>query len=264
MRVEIKKINERIEGCFVYINEVDRGLKDLIRKSFLEIVIGKQIVEKSEYDDEEEKMEMLKDATKYIYKKTLPNHRVGIIAELLFHTFMRIPELKEKFLSTYPTIGHTDAYKEFYKGFDGIYYCDGMAWVVEVKGKVNTQNLNNDNKAKIRIASKQLEKEINDAEVNRWQRAKLLFPSQLGENETDINIRKIFRKNQKQNYNQIISTLLIYDKDEFNIDDIKTYCYKLYHKQVENQKILLLCIRSYDYNEIIKYIKEEMCEEYEF
>ena len=121
-----------------------------------------------------------------------------------------------------------------------------------------------DNKTKIKLASKQLEKEINDKEINRWQRAKMLIPSQLGENDEDKNIRKIFRKNQKNNYNQIISTLLIYDKEEFEIEDIKKYAEKLYHNQVKNQKILLLCIRSYDYNEIINYIKEEMCEKYEF
>lgn len=264
MKIEMDELNERITAYFVYIDEIDRDLKELIKKSFLEIVLGKQTVEQSIEDECEEKFDMLKDATKYIYQKTLPNHRVGIVGELLFHTFMRIPELSKKFLSTYPTIGHTDAYKEFYKGFDGIYYCDGMVWIAEVKGKVKTKNLNDDNKIKIKLASKQLEKEVNDTEINRWQRAKMLLTSQLGENEEDQNIRKIFRKNQKNNYNQIISTLLIYDREKFEIEDIKKYAEKIYHKQVKNQKILLLCIRSYDYNEIINYIKEEMCEEYEF
>lgn len=264
MKIEMNEINERINACFVYIDGIDRELKNLIKNSFLEIVIGKRAVEQSEEDEEEEKIDMLKDATRYIYQKTLPNHRVGIVGELLFHTFMRIPELSEKFLSTYPTIGHTDAYKEFYKGFDGIYYCDGMVWIAEVKGKVKTKDLNNDNKLKIKIASKQLEKEVNDTEINRWQRAKMLLSNQLGENDNDKIVRKIFRKNQKNNYNQIISTILIYDKEEFDIENIKEYAEKLYHSQVKKQKILLLCIRSYDYNEIIKYIKEEMCEEYEF
>lgn len=264
MRIEKSKVNERINAYFVYIDEVDKELKELIRNSFLEIVLGKQTVEQSEEDEYEEKMDMLKDATKYIYQKTLPNHRVGIVGELLFHTFMRIPELSKKFLSTYPTIGHTDAYKEFYKGFDGIYHCDGMVWIAEVKGKLKTKDLNDDNKAKIKIASKQLEKEVNDREINRWQRAKMQLSNQLGETSEDKNIRKVFRKNQKNNYNKIISTLLIYDKQEFDVKDIKKYAEQLYHNQVKNQKILLLCIRSYDYNEIINYIKEEMCEEYEF
>lgn len=264
MKIKMNKLNERISACFVYIDEIDRDLKELIKNSFLEIVLGKRAVEQSAEDEYEEKIDMLKDATKYIYQKTLPSHRVGIVGELLFHTFMRIPELSSKFLSTYPTIGHTDAYKEFYKGFDGIYHCDGMVWIAEVKGKVKTKNLNDDNKVKIKLASKQLEKEVNDKEINRWQKAKMLLSNQLGETDEDKNIRKIFRRNQKNSYNQIISTLLIYDKEEFNIEDIKKYAEKLYHNQVKNQKILLLCIRSYDYNEIINYIKEEMCEEYEF
>lgn len=264
MRIKNEKINDRIEACLIYIDELDDNLKELIKSSFLEVVLGKKVVEQSSEDDIGEKMEMLKDATKYIYSKTLKNHRVGILGELLFHVFMRDKSLSERFLSTYPTIAHADTYKGFYKGFDGIYYCDGMAWVAEVKSKVEIIDLNKDNEKKIRLASKQLEKEMNDKEINRWQKAKLLIPNQLGDNPTDKNIRKIFQKNQKQNYNQIIGTLLIYDRDEFDIEKIKEYAETLYHMQVKNQNILLMCIRSYDYNEIIKYIKEEMCDEYEF
>ena len=264
MRIELNKINDRIEACFVYIDNIDEELKHSIKSCFLEVAIGKQNLEQSEDDDYNEKMEMLKDATKYIYSKTLVNHRVGIVGELLFHIFMRNKLLANHFLSTYPTIAHADTYKGFYKGFDGIYYCNGKAWIAEVKSKVKANNLNEDNKKKIKVASKQLEKEMNDENINRWEKAKALVPNQLGNNPKDQDIRKIFRKNQKQEYNQIISTLLIYDKDEFDIDDIRKYAKTLYHNKIKNQRILLMCIRSYDYNEIIKYIKEEMCNEYEF
>lgn len=264
MEFKIEQINERIEVCFIYINQVDCQLKELIKSCFLEVVIGKQNVEQSENNDDEEKMEILKNATKYIYEKTLKNHRVGIIGELLFHIFMRNEALSNRFFSTYPTIAYSDTYKGFYKGFDGIYYCNEMAWVAEVKSKVKTTNLDSDNEKKIKLASKQLEKEMNDKDINRWQKAKLLLLNQLGNNPTDQKIKKIFNKNQRHNYNQIISTLLIYDKDEFDIEKIKGYAEFLYHKQVKNQNILLMCIRAYDYNEIIKYIKEEMCDEYEF
>lgn len=264
MEMVVNKVNNRIDACFVYIDEVDNELKDLIKSCFLEVVIGKQTVEQSEDDEYEEKMEMLKNATRYIYSKTLKNHRVGIVGELLFHIFMRKKPLSDKFLSTYPTIAYSDTYKGFYKGFDGIYYYDEMAWIVEVKSKVNTSNLNDDNEKKIKIASKQLEKEMNDRDIDRWQKAKLLIPNQLDKSSRDKNIRKIFSRNSQYNYNQIIGTLLICDNDKFDIEKIKKYAETLYHTNVKNQRILLMCIRSYDYNEIIKYIKEEMCDEYEF
>ena len=120
------------------------------------------------------------------------------------------------------------------------------------------------NKKKIKIASKQLEKEMNDTENNRWEKAKRTVMLQLESTQEGRNIRKIFSKKLKNKYNQIICTLLICDDGEFDVESIKTYVEKLYHQKVENQKVLLMCIRSYDYNEIIKYIKEEMCDEYEF
>lgn len=264
MKMIKNKINNRIDACFFYINEMNDDLKETIKNCFLEVVIGKQAVEDSEEDDYEEKLEMLKDATKFIYAKTLKNHRVGIIGELLFHVFMRNEELSNKFLSTYPTIAYADTYKGFYKGFDGIYYSENEPWVAEVKSKVQSDNLNVDNEKKIKIASKQLEKEMSDTENNRWEKAKRTVTLQLGSTQEAKDIRKIFSKKAKNKYNQIICTLLICNAGEFNVEDIKNYAEKLYHKKVDNQKVLLLCIRSYDYNEIIKYIKEEMCDEYEF
>lgn len=264
MEMITNKINDRVDACFFYINEMDDDLKAIIRSCFLEVVIGKQAVEVSEDDEYEEKIDALKDATKYIYAKTLPNHRVGIIGELLFHIFMRNEELSNRFLSTYPTIAYADTYKGFYKGFDGIYYSENEPWVAEVKSKVHSDNLNTDNEKKIKIASKQLEKEMNDTDNNRWEKAKRAVVLQLESTQEGRNIRKIFSKKLKNKYNQIICTLLICDDGEFDVESIKTYVEKLYHQKVENQKVLLMCIRSYDYNEIIKYIKEEMCDEYEF
>ena len=264
MKMITNKINNRIDACFFYIDEIDKDLKEIIKKCFLEVVIGKQAVEDSMEDEFEEKLDMLKDATKFIYAKTLKNHRVGIIGELLFHVFMRNEELSSRFLSTYPTIAYADTYKGFYKGFDGIYYSENEPWVAEVKSKVQSHNLNVDNEKKIKIASKQLEKEMGDTDNNRWEKAKRTVTLQLGSTQKAKDVRKIFSKKFKDKYNQIICTLLICDKGEFNVDDIKKYAEKLYHPKIKNQKVLLMCIRSYDYNEIIKYIKEEMCDEYEF
>lgn len=105
---------------------------------------------------------------------------------------------------------------------------------------------------------------MGDTDNNRWEKAKRTVTLQLGSTQKAKDVRKIFSKKFKDKYNQIICTLLICDNGEFYVDDIKKYAEKLYHQKIKNQKVLLMCIRSYDYNEIIKYIKEEMCDEYEF
>ena len=66
MEMITNKSNNRIDACFFYINEIDDDLKAVIRNCFLEVVIGKQAVENSEDDEYEDKLDMLKDATKYI------------------------------------------------------------------------------------------------------------------------------------------------------------------------------------------------------
>ena len=92
MKMITNKINNRVDACFFYINEMDDDLKSIIKNCFLEVVIGKQALEDNADDEYEEKLDMLKDATKFIYAKTLKNHRAGIIGELLFHVFMRNEE----------------------------------------------------------------------------------------------------------------------------------------------------------------------------
>ena len=55
MKMITNKINNRIDACFFYIDEIDKDLKEIIKKCFLEVVIGKQAVEDSMEDEFEEK-----------------------------------------------------------------------------------------------------------------------------------------------------------------------------------------------------------------
>lgn len=256
MKHVIQQLNNSIECCFLYIDSIDGSLKELLKRNFLEIVSGKLEAERA---TDEEYNQSLRDAAKYIYQKKGDTNRVGIIGELLFHSILRVGELAKKYISLGPTIGYSDSYKQFYKGFDGCYYCNDQVWIVEVKSKIKSLNLDIDNKAKVKDASKQIKSEAEDEEINRWENAKKQVRQQLTEIEQEkFDIYKLLRKEYRNKYNQMIGTLLICSNSQFNKDFIIKYCNELFHENVENQKILLICMRSFDFEKIIKYIENEV------
>lgn len=256
MKYNIIQINDSVECCLVYIDDLSKDLKNLIRSNLLEIVSGKLAAERAEGDDYKES---LKDASKFIYKKETEKFRIGIVCELLFHSILRIKELSTKYTSTCPTIGYSDNYQSFYKGFDGCYYSDNSIWIVEVKSKLKSTNLDNDNKSKVKNASNQIKLEVKDEEINRWEKAKKQVYLQLSEIEqNETKIFELLNKPHRSSYHQMIGTLLICDDENFNEDFIKSYIHELHHDDVDDQKMLLVCIRSFDYEMIIDYIENEM------
>ncbi len=256
MKYEIESLNERVECCLVYIDDINKDLKDLIYNNFLEIVNGKKIAERITDD---EKKESLADATKFIYMKKGANFRLGIVGELLFHSLMRTKELSSKYLSTCPTIGYADCYQAFFKGFDGCYYSDNSIWLVEIKSQLGTANLDSDNKNKLKIASEQIEVEANDPQINRWEKSKKYVYMQLSELEANSkNIFELLSKPSRSSYNQMLGTLIICDSCNFNKEFIKSYVEDLYHKNIPKQRILLMCVRSFDYEKIIEFVKTEI------
>jgi hypothetical protein len=256
MKCIIEQLNNRAECCFVYIDNVDQELKDLIYKNFLEIVQGKLEAERSNGED---KKESIKHATKYVSEKTGNTNRLGIIGELLFHSILRTEALSNKYSTLCPTIGYSDCFKGFYKGFDGCYLCDNSIWISEVKSMLKTTKLDEDNEGKVKEASKQIKNEVNDSNFDRWGRAKRQVNHQL--HEIELNEKKIyelFSKSKRNSYNQMIGTLLICNDCEFDKAYILKYLDNLFHENINNQKILLICIRSYDYEIIIEFVEKEI------
>ena len=172
---------------------------------------------------------------------------------------LRVDELSQRYISVGPTIGYSDSYKTFYKGFDGCYYANNEIWIVEVKTKVKSESLDQDNKEKVKAASSQIKLETEDAEINRWERAKKQVRHQLTVIEQkEKDIFKILSKSHRASYNQMIGTLLICSDQFFNKDFISTYCNELIHENIGNQKIFLICMRSFDFEQIIKFIEHEV------
>lgn len=255
MQLEIIDYGKVASYCLVYIDDLDEELKDLIDKNFLEIVIGKLEAERVEKEDKEEIYESICDAKKYISSKKCNTNRTGIVGELLFHSILRTEELSNKFLSLCPTIGYSDSYSQFYKGFDGCYYGDNRIWICEVKSKVESKTLDNDNKDKLIEASSQILKEVNDKENNRWLKAKKYVNLQHAD---AVDIFKLFRNSKRNEYNQLVCSMLICKNGEFNKSYIEKYIETLIHYSVPNQKIFCICIRNYDYEKIIEYVEKEV------
>lgn len=259
MKYKIEKINDDVECCFLYIDEINKLLKELIINNLVEIVRGKLESERTSGTKEFE--ETFLEAAKFIYLKSTDDFRIGIIGELLFHALLRVDILKEKFISLCPTIGYSDAYGLFYTGFDGCYHSSDGLWISEVKAKLTVNNLDKDNRGKIKVASGQIKNEVSDTEINRWDKAKQFVRQQFNEVELEEkNIFNLLKKENRKNYNQLIGTLLICEKEEFSKDYIKIYCNSLQH--MKNQKIFLICMRSFDYELIIKFIEDEANKSY--
>lgn len=242
-----------IEACLVYIDEYDDELKKFIDDNFLEIIKGKM---RAEREVDNCSSDAMKDAAKYIIRKNkTTSSKVGIIGEFLFHCFMRLDKISSRFLSCCPTIGYSDAYQGFFKGFDGCYYYQDEIWITEVKAKEKSLELDKDNKDKLMLASNQIEKEVNDEDINRWEKTKGYVFNQLTKEEIDDKkIYKLLTKDSKYNYNKILCSMLVCNDGEFDIEYIKEYINKLKDNNVSNQKLFIMCIRNYDYNALYNYI----------
>jgi len=255
MEIVVKKIDSNCTCCFTYLDTLKDDFKVIIKNLLLEIVKGK-INEKlshetSTYDD------ALKEAAKYIHEKSNDNFKVGIVGELLAHIILRLEPLKARFYSLVPTIGYSDSKGTFFKGFDGCYYENGALWLLEVKSKIdsNKKSLNKDNADKIKLASSTIESDAKDEKINRWDIAKNLLVTQFNNNDiVEKNLYSLLNKCNKNNYNQILTAMLIADDGQFCEEYIKKYYKNLFHDIVTNQKILLICIRNKDYQAIIDYI----------
>jgi hypothetical protein len=253
MKYKLLDLELNVEACFVYIDEYDDNLKKFIDDNFLEIIRGKMIAERETTDTIRD---TIKDAAKYILKKDKTSTaKVGIIGEFLFHCFMRLEEVSFKFLSCCPTIGYSDTYQGFFKGFDGCYYSQNEIWITEVKSKEKCTDLDKDNRAKLIVAANQIENEVNDEDINRWEKTKGYVHNQLTNNELDdTNIYKLLSKAKRTNYNKILGTMIICSNNEFDADYIKKYLKKLKDQNIPEQKIFIMCIRNYDYNILYNYI----------
>lgn len=257
----IEKINDNVAVCLVYIDNIDNELGKLIEDNFFEIIMGKKNAEKIKTKDAF--LNALKYITLKINAKTETNI-VGIVGEFLFHCFMRVEENANRFLSIFPTIGYSNGHQFFYKGFDGCYYSEDKLWIVEVKSAVNSSNIDNDNKQKLKEASKQIETEANDSRLNRWEEAKKLVVCQI--EQQDIDAKKIYDKltiNSSSDYNKLLGSMIILDKGEFNLDFIKTYINDFFDTKVINQKIFAMCIRNCDYKKIVNYLESRFGDNYE-
>ncbi|WP_428026188.1 hypothetical protein [Arcobacter sp.] len=254
MNYEITKINDFTECCFVYIDEINDSLEKLVIDNLIEIVRGKLEAERTK--DTKEFKETFLEAAKFIFLKKNKEFRIGIIGELLFHALLRIRSLESKFVSLCPTIGYSEAYGKFYTGFDGCYHSSEGLWISEVKSKLNVINLDKDNYDKVAKASGQIKNEVMDEEINRWDKAKQHVRHQFSELELEEkSIYNLLKKENKTNYNQLIGTFLICEKEKFSKEYIRTYCNSLQH--MKNQKIFLICMRSFDYELIIKFIENK-------
>jgi len=261
LKYDIKKINDNIAVCFVYIDDIDEKLGNLIEKNFFEIIMGRKnadsIITKDAFSN------ALKYITLKINTKT-ENHIVGVIGEFLFHCFMRIEENSEKFLSLFPTIGYSNGHQYFYKGFDGCYYAENQIWVVEVKSAVAVTNLDLDNKQKLKDASNQIEKEVSNKNLNRWEEAKKLVVCQLDEQEIiDKELYEKLNIESSNVYNKLLGSMIILDNGEFDLEYIKGYINDFFDNNVINQKIFALCIRNADYKKIVSYLEMKFGDQHE-
>jgi hypothetical protein len=256
MKYELLDVEIDTEICLIYIDDYDYELKKLIDDNFLEIIKGKLLAER-ETDDFT--IDTLRDAAKYILKKDkTKSAKVGIIGEFLFHCFMRLNKVSSRFLSCCPTIGYSDTYQGFFKGFDGCYYSQNEIWITEVKSKEKSLNLDIDNKDKLTLAANQIDDEVNDDDINRWEKVKVHVYNQLTQKEIDDKkIHELLTQNSKNNYNKILCTMLICNSMKFHIDYIKTYLNKLKDQNVPNQKLFIMCIRNYDYDVLYNYISKK-------
>ena len=124
-----------------------------------------------------------------------------------------------------------------------------------MKSKEKCTDLDKDNRAKLIVAANQIENEVNDEDINRWEKTKGYVHNQLTNNELDdTNIHKLLSKAKQTNYNKILGTMIICSNNEFDVDYIKKYLKKLKDQNIPEQKIFIMCIRNYDYNILYNYI----------
>lgn len=249
---------------FAYINELDNHLKELIDNYFMEIVKGKIRVEDDTEGNIVKEKKLFKECCKFITSKTLPTAKLGIIGELVFHLIMRIA-FNSEFVSALPTIGITDSYKQFYKGFDGVYLKDNRCWISEVKSadsksKTNeNKNLNILTKEKIILASNTIEKEAKDKSINRWQKAKDSIRNQHTQKSIkELSIFELVDDSKYNDYNKIPVTMIINNDEEFDLKSLMSYIEKLKDKSANNQKILVICIRNKDLSLVYDYLKSKI------
>ena len=77
MKYNLTNIDNNVEVCFVYIDDLDDNLKEFIDKNFLEIIKGKKIAER---ELKNFNIDSLRDAAKYIIEKNkTTSAKVGII-----------------------------------------------------------------------------------------------------------------------------------------------------------------------------------------
>lgn len=246
---------------FCYLDCLSDEFKEKIDQYFLEIVKGKMRVEKDIAGNIEKEKKLYNECAKYIYLKTLPSAKLGIIAELLFHIIMR-DVYSSNFISALPTIGHVDSYRQFYKGFDGVYLKDGRCWISEVKSadsrsKTNIyKNLDNLTKEKLILASNTIENEVNDMDNNRWQKAKDGILLQLSDaEERKLHCFELLDDSNCNNYNKIATAMVVKDVEVFDIEFLKSYINEMLDENVKNQRLLVICIRNKDLNIVFDYIK---------
>lgn len=256
MKYQLLDVEEDIKACLVYIDEYDDELKKLVENNFLEVIKGKQLAEREEFYDN---LDSYRDAAKYILKKDkIESAKVGIIGEFLFHCFMRLECISSEYFSCCPTIGYSDTYQGFFKGFDGCYYSNDGIWITEVKTKVKSSDLDKDNKEKLIIAASQINIEVNDKKINRWEKTKSHVIKQLTSGQIDENnIYKLLTRESANSYNKMLGTMLICNSSEFDTDYIKKYVKKLKDENVQNQKLFLMCIRNFDYEKLREYIQSK-------
>lgn len=256
MKYQLLELEENVKVCLVYIDEYDDELKKIVENNFLEVIKGKQLAEREEFYDN---LDSYKDAAKYILKKDkIESAKVGIIGEFLFHCFMRLECISSEYFSCCPTIGYSDTYQGFFKGFDGCYYSSDGIWITEVKAKVKSSKLDKDNKEKLTKAANQINDEVSDTKINRWEKTKGYVLNQLTREQIDE--KKIYRLLTKEgatNYNKILGTMLICSSDDFDVDYIKQYVNELKDLNVKNQKLFLMCIRNFDHEKLLEYIQSK-------
>ena len=262
MEISEKYINDNYI-IFAYINSLDDHLKEIIDNYFLEIVKGKIRIETDTEGNKEKERKLFNECCKYITSKTLPTAKLGIIGELVFHLIMRTA-FNSEFVSALPTIGIADSYKQFYKGFDGVYLKDNRCWISEVKSadsksKINeNKDLNKIAKEKIMLASNTIESEVGDKVINRWHKAKdSVLNQHTLKSIHELSIFELVDDSKYDNYNKIPVTMIVNNDEEFNLESLMSYIEDLKDKKVNNQKILVICIRNKDLSLIYNYLKSK-------
>lgn len=66
MRYELEQLNDRVECCFVYVDNLDDVLRKSIKENLVEIIVGKNESERIKIEPDDD---TIREAAKYIYKK---------------------------------------------------------------------------------------------------------------------------------------------------------------------------------------------------